>query len=270
MTPSFFAPHNALQNCVSHIMVVEAKMSNRLSGFCPFPPTPQHAIHFYPRDPVISRDRKGILHVLPPSVIIGPQVSQVNISMGIHHVIVSVAFLPGGMHRLLGMPMHELYDEAIDAALLLGRGIDDVNEQLQRGQTAVEMKTIVEDFLLKKLPYSAPMPWEGAMRAQLQRGLSIDEAASISCLSLRQYERRSKEMMGYSPKLFSRLFRFSSAYRLKERSPGLSWTDIAHASGYYDQMHLIRDFRAFTQVLPGELNRQILLAPALLQEHMRI
>ncbi len=270
MIPSFFVPQPALQHFIRHIMVVEAKQDNKLPAFSPFPPTPQHAIHFYPRDPVISADSKGLLHKLPPSVIIGPQVSQVNISMGMHHVIVSVAFKPGGMHRLLSTPMHELYDEAIDATLLLGSGIAEVNEQLLYAQTAIEMKTVVEDFLLKKLPYSTPMPWERAMSAQLQLGLSIESAASISCLSLRQYERRSKEVMGYSPKVFSRLVRFSNAYRLKERNPGLSWTSIAHANGYYDQMHLIRDFKIFTDVLPGELTKQILLAPALLQEHLRI
>ncbi|UKT63009.1 helix-turn-helix domain-containing protein [Pedobacter mucosus] len=271
MIPSFFVPHAALQHCISHIMVVEARQDNLIARFSPFPPTPQHAIHFYPRDPVtVSHEKQRSIYQLPASVIIGPQVSQVNISMGIHHVIVSVAFLPGGMHRLLNMPMHELYDEAIDATLLLGSGITEVNEQLQYAQTATEMKIVVERFLLKKLHYASPMPWEQAMKGQLQLGLSLENAASLACLSLRQYERRSKEVMGYSPKIFSRLIRFSNAYRLKERDPKLSWTNIAHASGYYDQMHLIRDFKEFTDVLPGTLTKQILLAPSLLQEHMRI
>jgi AraC-like DNA-binding protein len=270
MAPSFFAPHPALQQYLSHVMVAEVMQDHHLSGFSPFPPTPQHAIHFYPRDQVTTRDHKGLLHKLPPSVIIGPQVSQVNIAMGKHHVIVSAAFLPGGMHKLLAVPMHELYDEAYDAQLFFGSGMADVNEQLQQAQTAVEMKTVVERFLLKKLPFTTPMPWERAMRAQLQVSLTIESAASLACLSLRQYERRSKEVMGYSPMVFSRLVRFSNAYRLKERNPGLSWTKIAYTSGYYDQMHLIRDFKYFTDVLPGELSRQILLAPALLQEHLRI
>jgi len=270
MATSFFAPHPALQQYLSHIMVAEMRQEHQLPGFSPFPPTPQHAIHFYPRDQVTTRYHNGLLHQLPPSVIIGPQVSQVNIAMGMHHVIVSAAFLPGGMRKLLAVHMHELYDEAYDAQLFFGSGIADVNEQLQQAQSPLEMKTVVERFLLKKLPYTAPMPWERAMRAQLQVGLTIESAASIACLSLRQYERRSKEVMGYSPKVFARLVRFSNAYRLKERNPGLSWTNIAYTSGYYDQMHLIRDFKYFTDVLPGELSRQILLAPALLQEHLRI
>lgn len=78
------------------------------------------------------------------------------------------------------------------------------------------------------------MPWEHAMKAQLKGNLSIENAASLACLSLRQYERRTKEVMGYSPKVFARLIRFSKAYRLKEQQPHLSWTSIAHTSGYFD------------------------------------
>ena len=270
MAPSFYRPHPALSNHISHIMVVEARFDTAMLKFSPFPPTPQHAIHFYPRDPVIAHDSKKGNYKQPSSIIVGPQVSQVNIAMGMHHIIVSVAFLPGGMHKLLKMPMQELYDEPFDATLLLGREIAEVNEQLQEVQTAFDMKNVVERYLLQKLDYAALMPWEHALKAQLQGNTSIENAAALACLSLRQYERRAKELMGYSPKVFSKLVRFSNAYRLKERQPQLSWSTIAHTCGYFDQMHLIRDFKEFTGSLPGALAKQINTAPALLQEHLRI
>jgi AraC-like DNA-binding protein len=270
MVPVFYNPHPALRNHISHIMVVEANFDKAILKFSPFPPTPQHAIHFYPRDAVITHDRKNCPQKQSESIIVGPQVSQVNIAMGMHHIIVSVAFKPGGMYRLLKMPMYELYDESVDATLLLGREITEVNEQLQTAQTAIDMKNIVERYLMGKLHHSALLPWEQALNAQLQGNISIEDAASLACLSLRQYERRVNDIMGYSPKVFSRLVRFSKAYRLKERQPQLSWTNIAHTCGYFDQMHLIRDFKQFTGALPGTLAKQITNAPALLQEHLRI
>lgn len=259
-----------LSGYISHIMVVEVKSDTAMVKFSPFPPTPQHAIHFYPRDAVTAHDSNNYIQKLPASVIIGPQVSRVNIAMGQHHIIVSVAFTPGGLYRLLKVPMHELYDEPFDATLLLGPEIAEVNEQLKEAQTAFEMKNVVERFLMRKLNHTALLPWEHAMNAQLQGNLSIENAASLSCLSLRQFERRAKEIMGYSPKVFSRLIRFSKAYRLKESQPQLSWTSIAYTCGYYDQMHLIKDFKEFAGTLPGTLAREINNAPTLLQEHMRI
>jgi AraC-like DNA-binding protein len=270
MVPTFFVPHPALRNHISHIMVVEARHDQTVLKFSPFPPTPQHAIHFYPRDPVIANDHKKGNWKQSESIIVGPQVSQVNIATGAHHIIVSVAFMPGGLHRLLRVPMEELYDEPYDATLLLGREIAEVNEQLKYEHSALAMKNVVERYLLRKLNYCSFLPWEHAMKVQLQGNLSIESAASLACLSLRQYERRSKEIMGYSPKIFSRLIRFSQAYRLKERQPQLSWTKIAHMNGYFDQMHLIRDFKDFTGAPPGAISKQISNAPALLQEHLRI
>ena len=166
--------------------------------------------------------------------------------------------------------MHELYDEPFDATLLLGREIVEVNERLQEAQTAIDMKNVVERFFMYKLDHSPLLPWEHALKSQLQGNISIESAASLACVSLRQYERRTKEIMGYSPKVFSRLVRFSKAYRLKEQQPQLSWTTIAHTCGYFDQMHLIRDFKDFTDALPGALAKQINSAPTLLQEHLRI
>jgi len=270
MAPLFYVPHPALRHHISHIMVAEARFDVATSTFSPFPPTPQHAIHFYPRDAVFSSSAKNGVQKHPDSIIVGPQVSQVNIAMGMHHIIVSVAFMPGGMHRLLKMPMHELYDEPFDATLLLGREIAEVNEQLQEAQTAIDMKNVVERFFIRKFNHSALLPWEHALKGQLQGNLSIESAASLACVSLRQYERRTKEIMGYSPKVFSRIVRFSKAYRLKEQQPRLSWTTIAHSCGYFDQMHLIRDFKDFTDALPGSLAKQINNAPSLLQEHLRI
>jgi AraC-like DNA-binding protein len=270
MAPFFYAPHAALKDHISHIMIIEAKFDQAKLQFSPFPPTPQHAIHFYPRDAVTVLDSKNYMQKLPASVIIGPQVSRVNIAMGRHHVIVSVAFMPGGMQRLLKVPMYELYDEPFDATLLLGYEIADVNEMLKTTPTGIEMKNVVESFFMRKLHHSPLMPWEHAMKAQLQGNISIESAASLSCLSLRQYERRAKEIMGYSPKFFSRLIRFSKAYRLKESQPQLNWSYIAHTCGYFDQMHLIKDFKEFAGVLPGMLSTQINNAPVLLQEHMLI
>lgn len=272
MVPSFYSPHPSLRDYISHIMVVESKFDNAELQFSPFPPTPQHAINFYPRDPVTAHDSKNYTQKLPASVIVGPQVTRVNVAMGMNHVIVSVAFMPGGMYRLLKIPMFELYDEPFDATLVLGREMAEVNEQLKEALTAFEMKNVVERFFMQKLTFSQLLPWEHALKAQLQLNgnLSIEKAASLACLSLRQYERRSKEVMGYSPKVFSRLIRFSKAYRLKESQPQLSWTNIAHVCGYFDQMHLIKDFKEFAGALPGFITRQINDAPALLQEHMRI
>ena len=270
MKPAFYPPHPALANYISHIMVVELRLDVVSNKFSPFPPTPQHAIHFYPRDAVKTYTSENMVTTSPDSIIVGPQVTKVNIAVGMHHVITSVAFQPGGLFRLLGIPMHELYDQPYDATLVLGKDLREVNEKLREAITALEMKNIVEQYFLRKIKISALLPWEHAMKAQLNNPLSIEKAASLSCLSLRQFERKAKEVMGYSPKVFSRLIRFSKAYRMKENNPTTNWTSIAHACGYFDQMHLIRDFKEFAGVAPGVITQQLQQAPHQFQANLKI
>lgn len=271
MQPQFYKPHPSLVGIVSHIMIFEAQFSADKNLACPFPPTPQNSIHFYPGD-VTWNQKKGnsSFATQPDSIIVGPQVTKVNIKMGLHHIIVSVAFHPGGLYRLLKIPMCELFDEAFDASLLLGSALKEVNERLREAKNHLEMKNIVEAFLLRKIVPSPLLPVEHAMKKLINSNgaLSMQAAASFSCFSLRQFERKSKELLGYSPKFFSRLIRFSSAYRLKENRQDLSWTSIANASGYFDQMHMIKDFKEFTGTTPSFIAREINDAPFRLQEKM--
>jgi AraC-like DNA-binding protein len=71
-------------------------------------------------------------------------------------------------------------------------------------------------------------------------------------------------------KLFSRVVRFSNAYRLRENHAGISWTSIAHKAGYFDQAHLIRDFKEFAAVAPGVIEKELASSPVRLQAHLRL
>jgi AraC-like DNA-binding protein len=272
MKPIFFSPHKALQDFISHFMIVDIKIDEPYSQKIPFPPTPQHSIHFYPGDPIRTCSTDNKFTYSPESVIVGPQVSRVNLSIGKNHRLLSVAFRPGGLYRLLKMPMYELYDRPYDAEQVLGPAVKEINERLRAAKGYLEMKTVVENYLLKKIGPFVLSGFERSARLMLSAPTSqtIEQAANLSCLSLRQFERKSREMMGYSPKFFQRLIRFPQAYRLKVSDPYLSWTQICYTTGYYDQMHLIRDFKEFAGANPEILAKEILQSPVQVQDHLKI
>ncbi|MBL7709805.1 MAG: AraC family transcriptional regulator, partial [Chitinophagaceae bacterium] len=100
--------------------------------------------------------------------------------------------------------------------------------------------------------------------------MPVEKIASLACLSLRQFERVSKERIGLPPKLFARIVRFSKAYRLRENFTGMSWTQIAYECNYFDQMHLIRDFKQFTGVSPRLIEKDLEGSPIRLQATLRL
>ncbi|MEI9813493.1 MAG: helix-turn-helix domain-containing protein [Acidobacteriota bacterium] len=73
-------------------------------------------------------------------------------------------------------------------------------------------------------------------------------------ISIRQWERRFLDTVGLPPKTFSRIQRFQRV--LRESAGQAGWADAALRCGYYDQAHLIRDFRDFTGDTPTHLTRQ--------------
>ena len=71
-------------------------------------------------------------------------------------------------------------------------------------------------------------------------------------LSERQAERVFLEHVGLSPKLFGRLTRMNEALKLRASDEALSWADIAASAGYFDQSHMVRDFRDLNGATPAQ------------------
>ncbi len=275
MQTKFFTPHLLLQEFVQCIMIVHAELDkNTAPVICPYPPTPQNSLFFYINDPIkVQIEGKKDFLLQPKSVVVGQQLTRVMLDINKSHKAVRVGFHPGGLHRLMGLSMADMIDGNYDAADIFGNEIQEVNNQLQEAEDFDAIRSIVERFLLQKVKkLKQALPFDKAMLEllRLNGNVSIEKIASLACLSLRQFERVSKERIGLPPKLFARLIRFSKAYRMRENFPLLSWTQIAYECGYFDQMHFIRDFKQFAGVAPGILEKELENTPVRLQADLRL
>ena len=72
----------------------------------------------------------------------------------------------------------------------------------------------------------------------------------------RHLERCFTEWMGIPPKLYARITRLNYVLRLKTRRPDLTWAAISHDAGYFDQTHLVKDFKAMAGEAPGAYLRR--------------
>src|SRR4029079_19485760 len=134
-------------------------------------------------------------------------------------------FRPEGAAALLRLPMHELTGCEIS--------LDDLPAALRSPDS---LDRLVRNCKVDRLASKAVLLIEaggGAIDvARLARGLGI---------STRQLERRFKDAVGLPPKLFCRIQRFQRVFQQIEAGRG--WVETALACGYYDQAHLVRDFR---------------------------
>jgi AraC-like DNA-binding protein len=83
------------------------------------------------------------------------------------------------------------------------------------------------------------------------RPARIQRLARALGTTTRTLERRVRDATGLSPGLLLAISRFRRAFRALGRAPAGSWARVAVDSGYYDQAHLIREFRRFAGAPPG-------------------
>jgi AraC-like DNA-binding protein len=86
---------------------------------------------------------------------------------------------------------------------------------------------------------------------------SVSAVASELGVSERHLRRVFLETIGVNPKAFARLARFHRALAAARANRAADWASIAAATGYYDQAHLIGEFRAIADVTPSALLREL-------------
>jgi AraC-like DNA-binding protein len=170
--------------------------------------------------------------------------------------LLGIRFAPGGTLPFLPVPPGELTDRIIPLDELARAWAEELCASLEAVRTWQEKFSVVEAVLIRRL-CAASLP-----RVSLQPGLarlvrsggrlSVEQLAADLGLSHRQLQRRFLQEVGLGPKLLGRILRFQQVFRAVEQ-PGTDWASVALECGYYDQAHLIRDFRQFAGQTPAVL-----------------
>ena len=98
---------------------------------------------------------------------------------------------------------------------------------------------------------------------ETQGGVSIKNIATRLDVSERHLRRRFQDATGMSPKTYARQLRVTAAAQLADHQEAPDWAMIAHEVGYFDQAHMIADFKQLCNRTPVETHadRRVLTDP---------
>jgi AraC-like DNA-binding protein len=170
--------------------------------------------------------------------------------------IFGVYFYPFALPQLFSMPACELSDQLPDLKALLGNKGAALEEKIMLADNNRERVHIMSSFLQKKITDRNDARLKAIkyiINQIIHSGglVPVNELASQSFLSVRQFERNFKIFSGFSPKLYSRIVRFQMTTQ-QYGNNNKSLTDIAYDCGYYDQSHFIHDFKQFSGYHPKQ------------------
>ncbi len=160
---------------------------------------------------------------------------------------------PLGAERLFRMPMGELANRGADLADLLDDA-DELAERLYEAPGWPARLALLEMYIARRVAEAPASPREIEWSWQRLLGsggaVPVAELAEEVGWSRRHLAARFREHVGLPPKALARILRFErAAERLRG---GADLVDAALDSGYYDQAHFNRDFKALAGVTPTQ------------------
>lgn len=207
---------------------------------------------------------------------------QLTQAVGERHFMV-VRFTPIGAHLFLGLPMHLIANEAIDLEQIDSALARALVRRVGLARSWTERFDAMESLIAERI---AEAEMAGAVSVVWRKLVATDGRVALGSLareldcSHRTLIARFRTCVGFPPKTIARLLRFnrvmrsldcSSRTRSNEsvgkpyiesehadrRVSEIRWADIAADCGYFDQAHLINDFRAFAGHTPDAFLRRV-------------
>lgn len=212
---------------------------------------------FHSENRLISSSPKNREILQPRLFICGQNTNFTNISLTGKLNMIAITFLPYGAKVFFDIPLNELSGQAISLTDMDSKVYRELEEMLLDASGNNERIKLIESFLIRKLHEFKEYNFKRVYTAiqtinQTKGNISISQLADYCCLSYKQFKRIFAEHIGANPKDFLRIVRFQKALYLLEHHPELTPSQLAFECGYYDQSHLINEFKIFSGYTPKE------------------
>lgn len=162
-----------------------------------------------------------------------------------------IQFKPGWSRTLFGVPANQLADQLVTLEDLWASAGRDVTAELLGASSVPELLHALSRAIAVRPPSESTSARLARRAARLFEASEtrVDVVADELGVSTRHLHRAFLESVGIAPKQFARGVRLQRAIRESARSN--DWSAIARDAGYYDQAHLIGDFRDLTGLTPS-------------------
>lgn len=195
--------------------------------------------------------------------VIGAMLQPTVVRFGRNLDVVGVRFRPGGAYPFLQFPLYEITDRVLPLDDLPDGAHFALDKQLAETRGLLARIRLLDEALLSRLDrldrldrQRRTLAWLVSSIVREDGRVSVADLQQSTGISARQLERRFKTRTGLTLKSFCRIVRFRAALATLKRHPVQRWAEFACGSGFYDQAHLIREFKRLTGLTPAAYLRE--------------
>jgi AraC-like DNA-binding protein len=190
------------------------------------------------------------------SVVAGVQTRMFSRVLEGQSQVFGIKFKPGGFRPFLKFATSKLADRVVAAESILGKDVNALESILLSSGEENEKVEAANAFFRARMPKpDAVIEGVGRIVERIleERDIkTVDDLVDRTGIGKRSLQRMFNEYVGVSPKWVIRRYRLHELVERFNSNDEPRWADLALELGYFDQAHLINDFRSITGYSPTE------------------
>jgi AraC-like DNA-binding protein len=192
-----------------------------------------------------------------PPTVAAPDATTRRVPLRDGMMLTGIRLRPGAWHAVFGCPASQF----VNGGLLLSDiapGARQLHQAVLQAGNLKDRLAALEAWVRAALVRATP---DDHTIISACRMLSGNTATTIGAIAasmdwnVRTMHRRFLAACGYGPKHFQKIMRIQALLQAAQASPSAGLAELAMATGFADQAHMTRDFRAITGLTPADYFR---------------
>jgi len=201
-------------------------------------------------------DTDGNENMYSADLIIGTQKKYFILEMKEDANVVGVKFKQGEAYHFLKKPMLQFTDKIVKLNDIFNTDTNSLCEVLVKAQNEDEIRKILNYFFfinVESLICDSKIVDSVIQKVNVSKSaLLIKDLCESENISNKHLISLFNKKVDISPKLLYRINKFKKVIELLQDNTNINWSQIAYECHYYDQAHLINEFKNFSGVSPNE------------------
>jgi AraC-like DNA-binding protein len=173
-----------------------------------------------------------------------------------HIDMIAVVFQPLGLVPFVSFGLNEIYNQYIDLESLEDIDLKNLGRDISNEEDILICIKHIEKFLINKVcnfkKYNYDRLFNSIQLIKENIEINVPVLANRACLGYRHFKREFYKYVGIAPKEYLRIVRFQKILYILQRKPDIDMGELAYMCGFYDNSHLVKDFRSMSGCSPTE------------------